>query len=542
MRPSRVLPPPSGGRKLRIGIFADAPQQPRWMVDSLAGAAASGVAEIVAVAAGEKAGAAAPKLWRAFRRADHWLFGSRPDPSTPVDLRREFAAARTLALPQRDAGVAARKAYRAAVEALALDVAFALGEVDDALVEDAARHGVWRYCFGEAQDPREELAGFHEAAEGAPVTASALVVRHDGEERLAYQSWSRTYPYSAARNREQLLRKTAQFAGRALRELERAGAAWLGRCPRLGRVRRRRGARTPGGVELLRGVARLGRRIAGRGLQRLLHVEQWFIAFRFGGGERWPTDLRAFTRLLPPPDRYWADPFCLERGGRHYIFFEEYMLASGKGHIAVVEVSPGGARGAPRRVLERPYHLAYPFVFEHDGELYMTPDSGTHRTVDLYRCLEFPHRWQLEKTLLRGAWFVDATLHLEDDRWWMFVNVGVDGAEAHDELHLYHAERLLGEWQPHERNPVKSDARCARPAGRLFRRDGALYRPAQICAPRYGSGVSINRVLHLSPRGYVEQEEERVLPAQPEGLLGLHTLNRAGELWVADAFMRRRRR
>ena len=90
-------------------------------------------------------------------------------------------------------------------------------------------------------------------------------------------------------------------------------------------------------------------------------------------------------------------------------------------------------------------------------------------------------------------------------------------------------------------NPVKSDARSARPAGSLFERDGALYRPAQICAPLYGSGVSLNRVLQLSPQAYVEQEDERIVATHPAGLLGMHTLNRAGELSVLDAFVRRRR-
>ena len=88
---------------------------------------------------------------------------------------------------------------------------------------------------------------------------------------------------------------------------------------------------------------------------------------------------------------------------------------------------------------------------------------------------------------------------------------------------------------------MKSDVRSARPAGRLFRRDGALYRPGQICAPLYGSGVSINRVVQLSARAYVEEEVERIVPAADSGILGVHTVNRAGELSVLDAFARRAR-
>ena len=72
-------------------------------------------------------------------------------------------------------------------------------------------------------------------------------------------------------------------------------------------------------------------------------------------------------------------------------------------------------------------------------------------------------------------------------------------------------------------------------------RNGALYRPAQVCAPLYGSGISINRVQHLSPQAYVEQEEERILTAGSGGLLGIHTLNRSGELGVVDCFLRSKR-
>ena len=50
----------------------------------------------------------------------------------------------------------------------------------------------------------------------------------------------------------------------------------------------------------------------------------------------------------------------------------------------------------------------------------------------------------------------------------MFVNVGIEGGEAHDELHLYSAPGILGPWKPHPRNPVKSDVRSARPAGRVY--------------------------------------------------------------------------
>ena len=73
----------------------------------------------------------------------------------------------------------------------------------------------------------------------------------------------------------------------------------------------------------------------------------------------------------------------------------------------------------------------------------------------------------------------------------------------------------------------------------LFRRGAAWLRPAQICVPRYGAGISLNRVTRLTESDYAEEELERLRPEAP--LLGLHTLNRAGALTVVDAFARRRR-
>jgi hypothetical protein len=356
----------------------------------------------------------------------------------------------------------------------------------------------------------------------------------DRPARLAYQSWSRTYPFSVARNRDQMLRKTAEFAYRAVRELHRAGEGWLARLREV--PERPAPPRSPGVGDLARIVARL----AQRGVERALNIEQWFLAYRFGG--RVSASLEGFTRIMPPKDRDWADPFVVEKSGRYYIFFEELPYAAGKAHIAMLELDRAGRVSAPQRVLEADYHLSYPFVFEHDGQLWMLPESARNRRVELYRCVDFPLQWKRERVLLDDVRLVDATLYRTADRWWMFANSAAAGSRMFDdELHVFHAERLTGEWRPHPKNPVKSDARSARPAGALFSRNGVLYRPAQVCVPRYGAGLAIHRILKLTPEDYAERLVERMLPPPESGLFGLHTMNRAGDLLVVDAFARRRR-
>jgi hypothetical protein len=231
----------------------------------------------------------------------------------------------------------------------------------------------------------------------------------------------------------------------------------------------------------------------------------------------------------------------VQKDGRAFVFFEELTFAANKGVISMLEITPEGRWTQPVRVLERDYHLSYPFLIEHKGRLYMIPETAQNGTVEAYRCVDFPARWQRETVLLEGVRLVDATFHRGADRWWMFANAASPEWSFNDELHLFHAEDLFGNWRPHARNPVKSDVRCARPAGNLYWRNGALYRPAQICTPRYGAGLSLNRVLRLTPHEYAERQVERVLPPPASGLLGIHTVNRCGDITVADAFIKRLR-
>jgi hypothetical protein len=536
-------------RPLRIGVFAAGRLQPRWLVEAFADATASGVAAIAVIAHGrasrQELERASP-IWQIYEQADRRLFGQGADPQQPMDLLLELSHAERVELPLLDAD---RPAWRARVQALALDVAFALGEFDDRLLDGLASHGVWRYWVGDGM----EHACARAVAEGLELTPTGLKLRAaaGAPERVFYRSCAATHAFSISRNRDAVLRKSSRFVERALRELDRlrgAPGAWEAHCEQLEIAPPAAAAASqaaPRAADLRRDlwdVSRLGARVALRSAQKLISVDQWSLAFRFNSDRFGGNDTDGpFTRILPPRDRLWADPFPVQVAGRSFVFFEDMPFATGKGHISVIEVRPDGSHSAPQKVLERDYHLSYPFLLEHEGALFMIPESAQNRTVEMYRCVTFPDRWRLERVLMRKARVADATLHRAADRWWMFANMAGEGAGLDDELHLFHAPRLDAPWQPHPANPVKSDVRSARPAGRLFTRQGELFRPAQVGVPLYGSAISINRVLRLTPTEYQEREVRRMEPARGEGLLGIHTYNEAGELAVIDGFARRLR-
>jgi hypothetical protein len=171
----------------------------------------------------------------------------------------------------------------------------------------------------------------------------------------------------------------------------------------------------------------------------------------------------------------------------------------------------------------------------------MIPETASQRQIELYRCVNFPAQWKLERVILPAVQALDPTPALLFGRWWLFANMPAYGAGTSDELHLFYADSPLGPWTPHRDNPIKSDVRSARPAGRIFENHGQFYRPAQDCSKRYGSAVSINRILQLTPETYEEVEMGKVGPNWGRNVEGVHTFNVAGNITAIDCLLRRRK-
>lgn len=273
-------------------------------------------------------------------------------------------------------------------------------------------------------------------------------------------------------------------------------------------------------------------------LSSFFFIDQWVILLARGGSFdslQWSM----FHPLVPDKDRYWGDPFILAKGDRYYVFIEEKLYATGLGRIACLALDRDGRLLTNQVVLERPYHLSYPFIFELHGELFMMPETAGNRSVEIYRCTHFPDHWEFVKTLMKDIYAVDATLVEHEARYWLFANVKAKGGTSLDALHLFYADSPLAEeWTPHPRNPVVKDIRSARPAGRIFIQDGKLIRPSQDSSRRYGYALSFNHILKLDENDYAETAVSDFRP--PGGrMLATHTFNQAGGLTVIDAVIRR---
>jgi hypothetical protein len=277
---------------------------------------------------------------------------------------------------------------------------------------------------------------------------------------------------------------------------------------------------------------------ATRLLERTLKsAPQWAVAYQHGApASRLPAanfDIASFTHLPDDGQRYYADPFLFAHNGQIDLFVEELPYATGRGIISVTSFNPDGTiKAAPRPVLETPFHLSYPHVFERDGTIWMLPEASASGGLTLYRAARYPDQWEPVAQLIDEP-LHDATLFEHGDKLWIAACTQGEllGPNATrygscwDALSLYSADTLLGPWHPHPMNPVLLDASTARPAGEIFTQDGALYRPVQDCASGYGTATGFARITQLSATSYAQELTQRLAFPANTGLSGPHTWN-----------------
>ncbi|MBV1701728.1 MAG: formyl transferase [Hyphomicrobiales bacterium] len=254
------------------------------------------------------------------------------------------------------------------------------------------------------------------------------------------------------------------------------------------------------------------------------------------GAKQWAAS--GYQTLADDGSGYFADPFLFQHQGLTHVFCEEYPYATQMGVISAFTIDAEGRASKPVKVLERPYHLSYPQVFQRDGEIYMIPETGANHTIELYRAVHFPHEWQLEKVLVDQIHAGDATFIEYQGRCWIFASIVDPEGSSWDQLGVFHAPDLLGPWQAHSQNPLLIDASCARPAGQMWVEDGVLWRVAQDCGTGYGRAVQLVRVDQLTPDDYLQTAMVRLAPKPEWQFEGLHTLNSANGVEMID-FLRR---
>jgi hypothetical protein len=480
---------------------------PAWLAALANGLAGSGSVDLkVFVVGQQRTPLSRPLLLRLYERMDARLFRCRPEACDEVPIAADGAPT------------------SGGLEGYDVVLDFASHRPEKLVA--GTRYGVWVLTHGPTG------AGLYETR------IDALL--EDGARAEVYRSYGAIDPVSPHRTKNQALWKAKGAVAHRLETVRRLGSAY---------VDLHTHSEGSGGVEAPRRpssnravATRAGRTVVGiveRRVRRARAREAWIIAARARAGPPLAivdsVSTKGFSPIQWSSRASFADPFVFDDEDDTYVFFEERRAGAGKAHISYVRLD---AQARPSILvtpaLVRPYHVSYPFVFRHGGEVFMILESSANRTVELYRASSFPSTWELESVLLDRVIAVDPTLLAEEARLWLFAGVAEEGAALNDELHLYSAATLAGPWEPHPANPVVSDVRSARPAGRIFRQDGNLIRPSQDCSRRYGYALVFNRIDVLTDDDYRETPVGRLEPTWYPDLVATHTYNFGEKVEVID--------
>lgn len=271
-----------------------------------------------------------------------------------------------------------------------------------------------------------------------------------------------------------------------------------------------------------------------RRVQKFFFAEQWCLLVCDSSG-------KVLRLIVPPKGRIWADPFPVEFEGHYYIFIEQ-QIGNDNGTLGFIELHENLEYSEFIPVLEAPYHLSYPNVFNVGGVWYMIPETHEHNSIDLYRSDNFPEQWVYDSTLIKDVEAVDTSIVHYKGQWWLFTSIARNDCKLNESLSLFYSKVFPSvTWKSHPMNPVVEGLQNSRMAGKieLHADKGSLTRPAQSCVKEYGEHIVLSEIVDLDENKYQEKTKSVIYPEKELHAVCTHTYNRCGKYLIRDIKTRR---
>jgi len=249
-------------------------------------------------------------------------------------------------------------------------------------------------------------------------------------------------------------------------------------------------------------------------------------------------------QLIPNTEQYWlADPFVYEKDEKVYFFYELFDIGRDKGSIAY-SILNNGVISKPKIIVEEPYHLSFPCIFEYDGDLFMIPETGKTHNIYVYKCKEFPDVWVKDKLLLGGIDPSDTIWFEINNMFYIITSLLNNGNPRDTTNYLYEFNMNNGKLQ----KPFKilnTGKYGVRNAGNIFFKNNMFIRPGQIGEKTYGEGIVfwkcnlVNGKYEEEELGTLHPKDIMLLNENKLSYIGLHTYNVSKHYEIIDLKQRR---
>lgn len=227
----------------------------------------------------------------------------------------------------------------------------------------------------------------------------------------------------------------------------------------------------------------------------------------------WPVANPVLTCASPSdsgfPSNFVADPFLYAQGDTLYLFYETKNSVTMQGDIGVARSVDKGATWKHLGIaLDEDWHLSYPYVFDYNGDIYMMPESSAKGDLRLYRAINFPLTWTMDKIIMKKP-LVDSFIIPHQGLFWLFGSdhSGI-GTKKNGQLEIWYSNSPLGPWKPHKKNPIYNTDKSmgARNGGRPFTYNENLYRIGQDSGETYGKRIRVFKIGVLTTDEFREVE------------------------------------
>lgn len=118
-----------------------------------------------------------------------------------------------------------------------------------------------------------------------------------------------------------------------------------------------------------------------------------------------------YTRCPTPPAPGMPTPCCMRMttanagcSAKHSIWRRTAVILPWRSLMKTTHLLP------PRVVLKENFHLSFPTVFDWRGEVWMLPETSADHSLTLYRCTQFPDKWEKVQAFSVGRELCDSII------------------------------------------------------------------------------------------------------------------------------------
>jgi len=187
-------------------------------------------------------------------------------------------------------------------------------------------------------------------------------------------------------------------------------------------------------------------------------------------------------------------------------------------------------------VLEKNYHLSYPYIFKHNDNIYLIPESYQAKKMQIYKSINFPTKWKLIENHFKNEKVCDPTFFKHKKSTWFFINKTNENLDdLNKKLFLYKISNDFSKITPQKKNPIKINSYGGRNAGSIIKFKKKIIRPGQIQKKNnYGYGLVFFEIKKLNLNEYKEKKISSITPKLFGKNRGIHHISHIKNDFVVD--------